>query len=91
MLSTATALLEATRGSIFNEEIMTAAAHIHHSRNEASQEEFAGMLFMYSALLVTDVTDKLTKILLTESQLKELMDTISEMEKMRDEVLNDGK
>ena len=45
-------------------------------------------MFMYATAIASAVTDKVTRVLLTEAQMKELLATIGEMENMRDEVLN---
>jgi hypothetical protein len=82
MISTAIALQNATQEAVHDEIIMTLAAHVHHSRNEMSDEEFAHALFQYSAALSAMTTTLVTHVLLTKSQLDEMIDTIKEMETM---------
>ena len=91
MLSTATALIEAVGDSIMDEEVMDLARFITHTRNETSQEDFAKAIYLYSGMLASNVADKVTKILLDDTELKDLMETIDEMETMRNEVLENGE
>jgi hypothetical protein len=88
MLSTATALISAVGDSIMEDEVMDFARIIMHSRNEMSENDFAKAIYMYSGILASATADKVTKVLLNETQLRELMLTIDEMETMRNEVLN---
>jgi hypothetical protein len=88
MLSTATALISAVGDSIMEDEVMDFARIIMHSRNEMSEHDFAKAIYMYSGILASATADKVTKVLLNETQLRELMLTIDEMETMRNEVLN---
>lgn len=88
MLSTATALIEAVGDSIMDNEVMDFARMITHNRNEMSQDDFAKAIYFYSGMLASNVADKVTKILLDESEIKDLMLTIDEMETMRNEVLD---
>jgi hypothetical protein len=89
MLSTALELLDATKSSIFDEDIMGLAGELHTRRNELSDEAYAKYLFMYSAALSSKVADLVTKVLLTETQLKELMETIDEMDNLTNDVLDE--
>ena len=70
------------------DESMGLAQFITHQRHELSQDDFAKAMFMYATAIASCVTDKVTKVLLTESQFKELIETIDEMETMRNEVIN---
>ena len=91
MLSTATALISAVGDSIMEDEVMDFARIIMHSRNEMSEHDFAKAIYFYSGMLASNVADKVTKILLDDTELKDLMETIDEMETMRNEVLSDGE
>ena len=91
MIATATALIQATEESIFDDEAMGFAQFITHSYKELDDEQIAKALFVYASMLASTAVDKATKVLLTESQVKELMATIDEMETMRNEVLENGK
>ena len=88
MISTATALIEAVTEAIFDDESMGFAKTILDNRNEMSQDDFAKAIYLYSGIIASSAVDKATKILLTETQLKELMDTIGELDSLRNEVLN---
>ena len=88
MLSTASALLTATEEAVIGQEQMELAAFITKTRNELNQEQFVSAMFMYASAIAAAVTDKVTKVLLTETQFRELLETIDEMETMRDEVLS---
>jgi hypothetical protein len=91
MLSTATALLDATKESIFDEEIMGLAGELHTRRNELSDEVYAKYLFMYSAALSSKVADLVTKVLLTEQQMSDLVATISEIDELTETILEENE
>ena len=91
MLSTAIELLDATKDSIFDEDIMGMAGELHTRRNELSDEIFAKYLFMYSSALSAKVADSITKVLLTESQLKELIESIDEMDDIAETILEENE
>jgi len=82
VIATALALQDATKDAVHDEMIMTMAAHLYHSRNEISDDEFMETLYKYSAMLSSLTTTLVTSVLLTESQLGEMMNTIKEMESM---------
>jgi hypothetical protein len=88
MLSTATALIQATEDSIFDDDSMEFARMLTHTHNEMDTDQFAKAIYLYSGILASTAIDKATKVLLTETQLKELMDTIGEMDSIRNEVLS---
>ena len=88
MLSTATALIDAVGNSIIEDEVMDFARTILNNRNEMSENDFAKALYVYSGILASATADRVTKILLNETQLHELMASIDELETMRNEVLN---
>ena len=89
MLSTATALLDATKDSMFDEDIMGLAGELHTRRNELSDEIFAKFLFMYSSALSAKVADSIAKVLLTEKEMSDLVATIDEMEDMSETILEE--
>ena len=94
MLSTAIEILDVTKNSIFNDDIMGLAGELHTRRNELSDETFAKYLFMYSAALSSKVADGITKVLLTEQQMSDLIATIDEMDNLSETILeedNNGK
>jgi hypothetical protein len=91
MLSTATALLDATKDSMFDEDIMGFAGELHTRRNELSDEIFAKYLFAYSAALSAKVADSITKILLTEQEMSDLCATIDEIENLSETILEENE
>ncbi len=90
MLSTAIEILDATKESIFDEDIMGLAGELHTRRNELSDEHFAKYLFMYSAALSSRVADSVTKILLTETEMSDLIATISELDELSETILEEN-
>jgi hypothetical protein len=91
MLSTATALLDATKESIFDEDIMGLAGELHTRRNELSDEIFAKYLFMYSSAVAAKVADSITKVLLTEKEMSDLIATIDELENLSETILEENE
>jgi len=91
MLSTATALLDATKESIFDEDIMGLAGELHTRRNELSDEIFAKYLFMYSSAVAAKVADSITKVLLTEQEMSDLCATIDELENLSETILEENE
>ena len=91
MLSTAIEILDATKSSIFDEDIMGLAGELHTRRNELSDEIYAKYLFMYSAALSSKVADSITKILLTEKEMSDLVATIDEMDDLSETILEENE
>jgi formaldehyde-activating enzyme involved in methanogenesis len=91
MLSTATALIEATEQSIFDDEVMSFATMINHTHAEMEGEQFAKAIYMYSCMLASLAVDKTMKVLLNKEQIKELLASIDELETIGNEVLKNGK
>lgn len=88
MLSTATALIEAVNDAIMEDESMDLARILCHTHKEMDRDEFAKAIYFYSGIIASATADKVTKILLNESQMKELVSSIDEMEQLRNEVLS---
>ena len=91
MLSTATALIEATEQSIFDEEVMGFAQAFCHHAKELDTEQFAKSIYAYSCMRASLAVDKAMKVLLSEDEIIDLMNAIDELETMRDEVMNNGE
>ena len=91
MLSTATALIEATEQSIFDDEVMGFAQAFCHHAKDLDEQQFAKSIYVYSCMLASTEVDKAMKVLLNEQQIIDLMNAIDELEKMRDEVINNGE
>jgi collagenase-like PrtC family protease len=82
VIATALALQNATKDAVHDEMVMAHASHLFHSRNEMDNEDFTRALFEYSAHLAAMTTTLVTNVLLTQTQLDEMIDTIKEMESM---------
>ena len=91
MLATAIELLEATKESVFDEDIMGLAGEIHTRRNELSDEIFAKYLFMYSSAVAAKVADKVTQVLLTKEQLTEMLEALDEMDDLTETILEENE
>jgi hypothetical protein len=89
MLSTALEILEATKESIFDEDIMGLAGELHTRRNELDDETYAKFLFMYSSAVASKVADLVTKVLLTETQFREMVEALNEMDNLSEEILEE--
>lgn len=90
MLSTALALQDVTKDAVHDDTIMTMAAAIYQNREGMSGDEFVQALYLYSAHLAALTTTLATSVLLTESQMDEMMDTIKEIENMGKDI-TDGE
>ena len=90
MLSTATALIDAVGNSIMEDEVMDFARTLLHTRNEMDENQFAKAIYLYSGILASATADKVVKVLLNETQLRELMSSIDEMESIRNLVLEEN-
>ena len=82
MIATALALQESSKEAVFDEMSMMMASALFHGRNEMSNEEFEKAIFIYSAHLSAVATTLATNVLLTKSQIDEMMNTIQEFESM---------
>ncbi len=84
-------ILDATKDSMFDEDIMYLAGELHTRRNELPDEIFAKYLFMYSSALSAKVADSITKILLTEKEMSDLCASIDEMENLSETILEENE
>ena len=91
MLSTALEILDATKSSIFDEDIMGLAGELHTRRNELSDEIYAKYLFMYSSAVAAKVADLVTKVLLTEEQFTEMIKVLDEMDNLSETILEENE
>lgn len=89
MLSTALGILDATKDSMFDEDILGLAGELHERRNELSDEVFAKYLFMYSTALSCKVADLVTKVCLSKDEMSVLVDTIDEMDNLSETILEE--
>lgn len=86
MIATALALQEATGNAVIDITTMIKAKSIYNARNEMTDQEFADALFEYSAHLASVTATLVTHAVMTESQLKDLISTIHEMDTMGKDV-----
>ena len=89
MLATAISLAEATKQAIYDEEIMGLAGELHSRRNELDDNQYPKYIYMYSVALASKVADLTTKILLTEKEMSDLIDTIKEMDNLTETILEE--
>ena len=88
MLSTALALQEVTKEAVHDESVMDMAAAIYHNRHEINEDEFIRMMYVYSAHLASLTATLATSVLLTETQLDEMMNTIKEFDSLGKDITN---
>jgi len=88
MIVTAIKLQEATKEAVHDPMMMEMAANLFQARNVVSDNDFAEILYQYSALLASLTTTLATNVLLTESELDEMISSIKEFEQLGKDVLN---
>ncbi len=91
MIATATALIQATENAVMGDEPMGLAQFITHERNNLSQDDFAKAMFMYATMIASNAVDSVTKTLLSKDEFQQLIETIDEIESIRNEVLSNGE
>lgn len=89
MLATAIAISQATQEAVFHEDMKALAGDLMNRRNEIDDRTFAKLIYLYSASLASKTADLTTKVLLTETQMKEMMDSINELENMSETILEE--
>lgn len=90
MLSTAISIASATKEAIYDDEIMALAGELHTRRNELNDNQFPKYIYMYSIALASKVADLTTKVLLTEQQMSDLIDSINELDNITETVLEEN-
>jgi len=88
MIATMLELQNATQEAVHDEMIMNMASAIYHHKDEMSSEEFARALFEYSAALSSMTTTLVTHVLLTETQLDEMISLIKEFDELGKDITN---
>ena len=81
MIATALALQNATQEAVHDEMIMDMARDLFESRY-ISEDDFIRKIYQYSAMLASLTTTLATNVLLTKSEIDDLLGTIEEMESM---------
>jgi len=91
MLATAVAISEATKEAVFHEEIKALAGDLMDRRNEIDDRTFAKLIYLYSASLASKTADLTTKILLSETEMKEMLDSINELDDLTETILEENE
>lgn len=91
MLATAIAISEATKEAVFAEDIKALAGDLMDRRNEIDDRTFAKLIYLYSASLASKTADLTTKVLLTETQMKEMLDSINELDDLTETILEENE
>lgn len=81
VIATALALQDATQNAVHDEMIMDMARDLFESRH-ISEDDFIRKIYQYSAMLASLTTTLATNVLLTKSEIDDLLGTIEEMESM---------
>ena len=87
MLSTALAIQDATKQAINEDVIVNMATNLFIQRDIVSEEDFAKMLFKYSAALAAVTATLVTSVCLTEQQMNDMISVIEEIQTMGKEAL----
>ena len=88
MIATMLELQNATQEAVHDEMIMSMASAIYHNKDSMSSDEFAVAMFQYSAALSAMTTTLVTHVLLTESELGVMLDTIREFDELGKDITN---
>lgn len=88
MISTAIAIKEATYQAVHDDSVMDFAAHIYHTRETMSTDEFINAMFKYSAHLSALTATLVSEICLTKEQINEMIDNIKEFKEIEEKVKN---
>jgi hypothetical protein len=91
MLATAIAISEATKEAVFNDDITALAGDLMERRNEIDDKTFAKLIYLYSASLASKTADLTTKVLLSETEMKEMTDSINEIENLSETILEENE
>jgi len=87
MIATAIALQDTTREAVNDPMVLELARDLFESR-DVSEDEYIHKIYRYSALLASITTTLAVSVLLTESQIDEMINTIKEMESMGKDIDN---
>ncbi len=90
MIATMLELQNATQEAVHDEIIMEMARAIYQNKDNMSSNKFAMAMFQYSAALSAMTTTLVTHVLLTESQINDMVDTIREFEDLGKDITNDN-
>ena len=88
MISTMLQIKEATEEALFDPYLMSLAQFMFQNREYMETEEFAQLLFKYSASLSELTATLVSTICLSESDMSDMVATIKEMKQLTDELDN---
>jgi hypothetical protein len=91
MLATAVAILGATKEAVFHDDIKALAGDLMERRNEIDDRTFAKLMYLYSASLASKTADLTTQVLLTETQMKEMLDSIDEIDNLAEMIMEENE
>jgi hypothetical protein len=87
MIATAIALQETTIEAVNDPMVIELAKDLFESRY-SSEDEYIRKIYKYSALLASITTTLAISVLLTESEIDEMMNSIKEMESLGKDITN---
>jgi hypothetical protein len=86
MISTMLQIKEATEEALFDPDLMSLAQFMFQNREYMETEEFAQLLFKYSASLSALTATLVSTICLSESDMSDMVATIKEMNQLSKEM-----
>ena len=86
MISTMLAIKEATEEALFDHELMGLAQFIFKNHEHMENDEFAQLLFKYSASLSALTATLVSSICLSESDMSDMIATMKEMNQLTEEM-----
>jgi hypothetical protein len=89
MIVTAIEIQNATKNAVMDPFIMSLAADIYQNKNVFSDEQMAQALFRYSGLLSALTASFVSQVLLSESDLDNMISEINEFENISKNVLGE--
>ena len=82
-------LAQAGKDAIMDLDVMVLASHIVKHAKDITEEELIHLMFKYSGTLTASVSARLTSILMTESELNEIISDIRMFDEIGNSVLGD--
>ena len=89
MIATAIAIQDATKDAIMDRSSISLAHAIFEGKDHMGEVEFGRAIFEYSAHLSSLTATLILDVVLTESQISEMIDTIKEMDSMGKDITNE--
>ena len=82
MISTAVALQDATGNAIISPDTLVQASFIANNREHMTDEQFASVLFNYSAHIATLTASLVVGVVMSKEDVENLLSTMEELEDM---------